>query len=135
MGGDAARESLLLAHHGFHSGREPLRAAQGTTLGGRYEVYGSPGEFRGNAVASSGWHGRARGVSGHSGGPIISSRSGGSGPVIASHGSSGVSSSGGGGYSGGGGVHSSGGGGGMVSGGGASAGSAAPSAGGGGGHH
>jgi ferric-dicitrate binding protein FerR (iron transport regulator) len=133
MGGDAARESSLLAHHNFHSGREPLRAAKGTTLGGRYEVYGSPGEFRGNAAASGGRNGRAGG--GRSGGPIISSRSGGSGPIVASHGSSGGGySSGGGSYSGGGGGHSSGGGG-VVSGGGASASSAAPSAGGGGGHH
>ena len=54
MGRDAARESSLLARHGFHSDREPLRAAQGTTLGGRYEVYGSRGEFRGNAATSGG---------------------------------------------------------------------------------
>ena len=142
MGGDAAKESLLQAHHNFHSGREPLRAAQGTTLGGRYHVYGSPGEFRGNAAASGGWFGRAGGAGSRSGGPIISSRSGGSGPVVASHGSSGGVSSGGagrgsssgGGYSGGGGGHSSGGGG-MASGGGVSAGSAGASAGGGGGGH
>ena len=135
MGGDAAKESLLLAHHGLRSNREPLRAAQGTTLGGRYQVYGSAGEFRGSAEASGGRNGRMSGVGGPNGGLVIPGRSGGSGPVVASHGSSGGGSSrsGGGGVSsysggGGGGVHSSGGGGGTVSSGGVSAG-------GGGGHH
>ena len=139
MRGDPVREGSLLAHHGFRSAHEPLRAAQGTTLGGRYQVYGSSGEFRGNAAASGGWHGHAGG----GGGPIISGRSGGSGPVVASHGSSGggyggsagrASSGGGGGFSGGGGGHSSGGGG-MSSGGGVSSGGGGASAGGGGGHH
>jgi hypothetical protein len=131
MGGDAATESSLLAHHGFRPNREPLRAARGTTLGGRYQVYGSAGEFRGSATASGGRTGRMSGAGGPGGGPVISGRSGGSGPVVASHGSSGGGSSRGGGgvssYSGGGGggVHSTGGG--TVSSGGVSAG--------GGGHH
>ncbi|HXX22420.1 MAG TPA: FecR domain-containing protein [Terriglobia bacterium] len=138
MGGNAARESSLLARNGFHSGREPLRAAQGTTLGGRYQVYGSSGEFRGSASTGRGWFGRGGGVGGHSGGPVISGRSGGSGPVVASHGSSGGGYGGGGGGassgSGGGGGHSSGGG--MASGGGVSSGGGGgASAGGGGGHH
>jgi len=145
MGGNAARESSLLAQHGFHSGRAPLRAAQGATLGGRYQVYGSSGEFRGGASTGRGWFGRGGGGgSVQSGGPVISGRSGGSGPVVASHGSSGggygggggraSSGGGGGGFSGGGGGHSSGGG--MSSGGGVSAGGGGgASAGGGGGHH
>jgi len=143
MGGDAAKESVLLTTHGFHSGRAPLRAAQGATLGGRYQVYGAMGEFRGTAGTGGGLFGRG-GAGGRNGGPVISGRFGGSGVSVASHGSSGGgggsrgggggASSSGGGYSGGGGGggHSSGGGGGgMASGGGASAGSA----GGGGGHH
>jgi ferric-dicitrate binding protein FerR (iron transport regulator) len=137
MGGDAAKESVLLTSHGFHSGREPLRAAQGATLGGRYHVYGATGEFRGTAGTGGGLFGRG-GAGGRNGGPVISGRSGGSGVAVASHGSSGggasrgggggASSSGGGGYSGGGGGgHSSGGGGASAGGGGGGAG--------GGGHH
>jgi len=135
MGGDAAKESALLAHHGLRANREPLRAAQGTTLGGRYQVYGSAGEFRGSDATSGGRTGRMGGAGGPSGGPVISGRSGGSGPIVAAHGSSGGGSSRGGGggvssYSGGGGggVHSSGGGGGTVS-------SGTGSVGGGAGHH
>ena len=144
MGGDTATESVLLSSHGFRSGREPLRAAQGATLGGRYHVSGATGEFRGSAGTGGGLFGRG-GAGGRNGGPVISSgRSGGSGVSVASHGSSGGGggsrgggggASSGGGFSGGGGGggHSSGGGGGMASGGGgASAGSAG---GGGGGHH
>jgi len=128
MGGDPADEKLLLASHHFHSGREPLRAAQGTTLGGRYALHGSPGEFRGNASVGGGKNG---GV----GGPMTSHSFGGSGVAIASHGSSGGGSGG----SSSGGGHSSGGGGGMASGGGGSSSSAGHSGGGGsaggGGHH
>jgi ferric-dicitrate binding protein FerR (iron transport regulator) len=128
MGGDPADEKLLLASHHLHSGREPLRAAQGTTLGGRYALHGSPGEFRGNASAGGGKNG---GV----GGPMTSHSFGGSGVAIASHGSSGGGSGG----SSSGGGHSSGGGGGMGSGGGGASSSAGHSGGGGGGggggHH
>ena len=154
MGGDAAKERALLAMHGFYSTHAPLRAAEGRTLGGRYAVHGSMGEFRGNVVNGGGRIGGASGRNGSMGGPIISSSSG-SGAVIASHGSSGggshgggYSGGGGGGYSGGGGGHSgggggysgggggghSGGGGGGVSSGGGGA-SSGGGGGGGGGHH
>ena len=146
-GGDAARESLLLAHHGFHSAHEPLRSAQGTTLGGTYAVQGSRGEFRGSAGSGGGWtgHGGEGGRAGSA--PVISRGSGGSGIGVASHGSSGgggaasggggfnSTSAGGGGHSGGG--YSGGGGGHSSGGGGAASGGGASSAGGsgGGGHH
>jgi len=138
MGGEEATEGSLLAHHGLlgAGAHAPLRTALGTTLGGRYPVSGSAGEFRGSAATGGGWHGHSGNSGGRGGGPIISGRSGGSGVVVASHGSSGGGSSGGGGkgsasgggggFSGGGGVSASAGG---HSGGGASAG------GGGGGHH
>jgi hypothetical protein len=136
MGGDPAKESVLLTNHLSHLHHEPLRAAEGATLGGRYQLDGLPGEFRGNA-ASGGRHGSLSGGSLRSG-PVISRGTGGSrgsGVVVASHGSGGRSSGGGGSsYSGGGGGHSESSGGGMVSGAEHSAGSAAPSAGG-GGHH
>ena len=153
MGGDAAKEKSLLAGHVSHSGHAPLRAFEGTTLGGRYAVHGTPGEFRGSAFAGGGRHGGAGGVSGPVlAGPMMSHSSGSaSGAVISSHGSGGGSphgsgfSGGSGGYSGGGG-HSGGGGysgggghsggGGMSSGGGHSGGGGgASSGGGGGGHH
>ena len=136
MGGDTAEESLLLAHHSFHFGHQPLRAAQGTTLGGRYAVHGSTGEFRGNAFPGGGRSGSGGGFSGRGGGVITSHSSGGSGAVIASHGSSGGASGGGGSsVSGGGGGHSGGGGGGSVSSGGGSSTGGGASSGGGGGHH
>jgi ferric-dicitrate binding protein FerR (iron transport regulator) len=123
MAGDAGKESLLLANHGFHSGHQPLRAAQGATLGGRYAVNNFPGEFRGNSPLGGGKNGSPSGASSRGGGIFTSHSSGGSAAVIASHGSSGGGSSGGGGsVSSGGGGHS--GGGGSSSGGG-----------GGGGHH
>ena len=135
MGGDPAREGSLLAHRGFLGGvRQPLRAAQGTTLGGRYPVQGSVGEFHGNASSGGGWHSHVGGSGGRDGAPVISSRSRGSGVSVASHGSSGGVASGG---------HSAGSGGGGASvGGGISAGSGGHSGGGsvgggggGGGHH
>ena len=112
MGGDSAREGSLLAHHGLLGSREPLRAAQGDTLGGRNPVYGSGGEFRGSASTGSGWRSHFGGAGGHGGAPVISGGSGGSGVVVASHGSTGGGSSagGGGGYSGGGSSISAGGG-------------------------
>jgi ferric-dicitrate binding protein FerR (iron transport regulator) len=123
MGGDAATESALLAEHHFHSGREPLRTIEGTTLGGRYPVRGSTGEFRGNAFGGGEKKGGASGKNGPLVGSIVSHRGGGSGAVIMAHGQGGGSSHGGG-YSGGGrggsssGGGSSGGSGGSVSGGG-----------------
>jgi ferric-dicitrate binding protein FerR (iron transport regulator) len=140
MGGDPLKENFLHGNHLSHSGHQPLRAAEGTTLGGRYQVRGTPGEFRGN-----GFKGAGNPVGpGRAGSPLIgtafSGRSGG-GVTIISHGSSGggarsggfsgsggpsggASSGGGGGHSGSsggsfsGGGHSSGGGGGGFSGGG-----------------
>ncbi len=145
MGGDASKESALLAGHHFHSGREPLRVLDGTTLGGRYAVRASTGEFRGNAFGRGEKNGVASGQNVPRGGPAV----GGSGAVIIAHGqggggshggghsgggagsssAGGHSSGGGGSVSGGGGAAHSGGGGGSVSGGGAHGG------GGGGGHH
>jgi ferric-dicitrate binding protein FerR (iron transport regulator) len=136
MGGNPAMEGSLLAHRGFLGGaREPLRAAQGTTLGGRYPVQGSAGEFHGSATTGGGWHSHFGGSGGHGGAPVISSRGGGSGVSVASHGSSGGGASGGHGSG-----SASGGGGGGVSagGGGVSASSGGHSGGGsvgGGGHH
>jgi hypothetical protein len=126
MGGDAAKESALLAEHHLHSGREPLRAIAGTTLGGRYPVRASTGEFRGN---SPGGVEKTGGV-GHSGsftGATASHGGGSSGATIMAHGQGGGGSHGVG-YTGGGGVSSSSGGGSVSS----SAGSV--SSGGGGGH-
>ena len=146
MGGEVATEGSLLAHHGLFgaSAHAPLRAAQGTTLGGRFPVSGSTGEFRGSASTGGGWHGHFGNAGGHGGGPVISGQSGGSGVVVASHGSNAGGASGGGGRgsaSGGGGGFSGGGGGvsasaGGHSGGGAvSSGGGASAGGGGGGHH
>jgi hypothetical protein len=148
MGGDPAKESLLLAHHGSHSGREPLRAAEGTTLGGRYAVHGSPGEFRGNAFSGRGKNGGASGRSGPTGlraagGSVAIMSHGQGGGSSRSGGFSGGGSPGGGHFSGGGGSAGAGGGGGS-SGGGHSGGGGgfsggggggASSGGGGGGHH
>ncbi len=140
MGGDSAREGALLSQ----SGHAPLRVAGGLTLGGRYAVHGSAGEFRGGVFAS----GKGGSKPGSMGGPILSSSEGRSGPVFASHastgggagfsgGHSGFSGGGssaasaghsGGGFSGGGGVSA-------ASSGGHSAGSSGGSSSGGGGHH
>jgi ferric-dicitrate binding protein FerR (iron transport regulator) len=142
IGGDAAKESALLADHHFHSGREPLRAVEGATLGGRYPVRGSTGEFRGDAFGGGEKKGGASGKNGPLVGPSVSHPAGGSGATIMAHGQGGGGSRGGG-YSGGGsssGGGRSGGSGGSFSGGGAahSGGSGSVSGGGGGaggGHH
>ena len=137
MGGDAAKESALLAGHHFYSSHEPLRAIEGTTLGGQYPVRASTGEFRGNAPGGGEKKGGASGKSGPLGGPTVSHRGGGTGAIIMAHGQ-GESSARGGGYSGGAGVGSSSGGGrsggsvGSVSSGG---GAGHAGGGGGGGHH
>jgi hypothetical protein len=140
MGGDAAKEGALLADHHFRSDREPLRAVEGATLGGRHPVSGSTGEFRGNAFSVGEEKGGSMGKNGPLFGPTVSRQGGGSGATIMAHGQGGGgSSSGGGGSSGGG---RSGGGGGGFSGGGAEhsggGGGSVPSGGGGGaapGHH
>lgn len=142
MGGDAGKESALLAEHHLHLGREPLRDIEGATLGGRFPVRGSTGEFRGSAFGGGEKNGGASGKNGPLVGSTVSRSAGGSGAVIMSHGqggggSRGVSYSGGGGVSsssGGGGAHS-GGGGGIASGGGGAAHSGGGGGGAGGGHH
>jgi hypothetical protein len=55
MGGDAAKESALLAAR--HSAHQPLRVQAGTTLGGRFRVGGAGGEFRGDVFAGAGARG------------------------------------------------------------------------------
>jgi hypothetical protein len=130
MGGDAQKERALLSGLHLRSRNEPLRARNGTTLGGRYVVSGSPGEFRGEAFKAGGVSG-AGATRGSPGGPIGMHASGGGDAVVVSHGSGGGSSHGGsGGGWGGGGARSGGGGG--YSGSGGSAGAAHSGAGGGG---
>jgi hypothetical protein len=51
MGGNAGKEGALLAGRPL---REPLRLRLGTTLGGRYAVGGTMGEFHGDAFARMG---------------------------------------------------------------------------------
>jgi hypothetical protein len=70
MGGDGDKESALL---GGRSLREPLRLRWDTTLGGRYEVGGTVGEFRGDAF-------KGMGKSGGMNGYQISAYSRGNGP-------------------------------------------------------
>jgi len=144
MGGDAAKERSLplLAHYHLYPGREPLRALAGTTLGGRYPVRASTGEFRGNPLRGGGMKGGASSQNGPRGGPTVSHPAGGSGAIIMAHGQGGGGSHGGG-YSGGGGSSGGGhsGGGGSVSAGsgaahsGGGGGGAAAGGGAGGGHH
>jgi hypothetical protein len=109
LGGDAKKESALLSGLHLRSRSEPLRARNGTTLGGHYAVSGSPGEFRGETFKSGGVSG-ASATRGSQGGPTGVLPSGGARAIIASHGSGGGSSHGGSGggrggagYSGGGG--------------------------------
>ena len=129
MGGDAKKESALLSGLHLHAGKEPLRARNGTTLGGHYIVSGSPGEFRGEKFKGGEVSG-ASATRGPQGGRAGVLPSGGAGVIIASHGSGGGSSRGGSGGGGGGGRGYSGGGG---SSGGASGGGGGARAGGGGG--
>jgi hypothetical protein len=51
MGGEGDKESALL---GGRSLRQPLRVRMGTTLGGRYALGGTVGEFRGDAFSGMG---------------------------------------------------------------------------------
>jgi len=133
MGGNAEAEKAFLQGHsnplarvmGF-SHDEPLHAREGTTLGGRFAMGGSVGEFHGEAPG----HGGGMGAGGSA--VVTSHSSGGAGPVVMSH-----ASSGGGSY-GGGSVHSGGGGGSVNVSSGASASSSSGGSGGassGGGHH
>jgi hypothetical protein len=137
MDGNAARERSLLGHHSLFSYHDPLRAAQGTTLGGHYAMHGSPGEFRGGGLKGGG-----SGRNGSLGGPVLSASSGRSGVSFMSHGGGssggGAGRAGGGGFSGGGGGHAGGGfsgGGGGHAGGGGGGGFFGGGGGGGGGHH
>jgi hypothetical protein len=140
MGGDAAKESALLSGlHLFHSGNQPLRARNGTTLGGQYAVRGSPGEFMGEAFKSPKNGGASAPASTGAGVAGSNSPRNGGGVILASHGGGGGASRGGstggggfGGRSGGGGGWGGAGGGG---GGGGAAGGGGARGGGGGGHH
>ena len=58
MGGEGDKESALLAGRLL---REPLRVRLGTTLGGRYAVGGTVGEFRGDAFKGMGRSGGMNG--------------------------------------------------------------------------
>jgi hypothetical protein len=72
MGVEGGKESALL---GGHALREPLRYRLGTTLGGRYTVGGTIGEFKGDAFERSGSKGMMNGMpasaASHAGGPSI----------------------------------------------------------------
>jgi hypothetical protein len=59
MGGEGDKESALL---GGHSSHQPLRVRLGTTLGGRYAVGGTVGEFRGDAFKGAGGMGGMNGA-------------------------------------------------------------------------
>jgi hypothetical protein len=104
MGGEGNQEGALLA--GRHS-NEPLRVRLGTTLGGRYAVGGTAGEFRGDAfkgIGRNGFetsatshgisqpqlsilpHGRPAEPSGFGGGGMMHGGGGGSMPASASPG-------------------------------------------------
>jgi hypothetical protein len=103
MGGNAAAEKALLQNHPSGLGRalglshsEPLRAREGSTLGGRYAVGGTAGEFRGDASIRGGGNPGMRGGEGAVG-SAPSRMSRGSAPVVLSHSQSAAPSSGGGG--------------------------------------
>jgi len=119
MGGEGDKESALQG--GRRSSHEPLRARLGTTLGGRYAVGGTVGEFRGDAFKGIGRIGGVNGLTSAS-----SHGNGQPGLSVLPHGQSAESS----GFGGGGMMHAAGGGG-FPSG--ASHAVSAPSAG--GGHH
>ena len=115
MGGDAAKEKALLEIHQSFWGRalgtspssQPLRAREGSTLGGHYAVGGTVGEFRGGAFSRGGGNPGMKGMPG----PVVSGPSHGSshaGPVVLAHGQSAATSHAGGG-GGGGGTHGGGG--------------------------
>jgi len=107
MGGDAAKERALLAAHPSTLGRvlrfsqaQPLRAREGSTLGGRYTVGGSVGEFRGQAFSRAGGTAGTRPTNG----PVGAAPSQGfshSGPQVLAHGGSAAAFHSGGGEGGG----------------------------------
>jgi hypothetical protein len=70
MGGDGSRESALF---GAHQRSQPLRARLGTTLGGRFVVGGTLGEFRSQAGNPElrGMNGSSKSFRGSSPGPEI----------------------------------------------------------------
>jgi ferric-dicitrate binding protein FerR (iron transport regulator) len=59
MGGDAQKERTLLSGHDFHSGREPLRAREGTTLDGGSSGSGHSGGGGGSSGGGGGGGSRA----------------------------------------------------------------------------
>jgi hypothetical protein len=99
MGGEAQKESALM---GGRSLRDPLRVRLGTTLGGRYALGGTVGEFRGDAYSGAsrsqtapyaGGSGQARPtVLPH--GRSAESAAGGGGQMMSGGGASGAASSG-----------------------------------------
>jgi hypothetical protein len=90
MGGEGSKESALLAGRRVH---EPMRVRLGTTLGGRYAVGGTVGEFRGDAFKGMGRSGGMNG-SRNSAYPRGNSQPS---PSVLPHGQSATSSSAGGG--------------------------------------
>jgi len=103
MGGDPAAEKALLQNHPSGLGRafglshaEPLRAREGSTLGGRYAMGGTVGEFRGDAISRGGGTPGMRGGDGAVG-SAPSRMTRGSGPVVLGHSQSAAPSSVGGG--------------------------------------
>jgi hypothetical protein len=113
MGGNAAKEKALIETHPGFWGRllgtspssQPLRAREGSTLGGRYAVGGSLGEFRGGAFTHGGGNPGMRGMTEPAArAPLHGSSH--SGPVVLGHGQSAATSRAGG---GGGGMHGGGG--------------------------
>jgi hypothetical protein len=125
MGGDPGKESALLVGLHPRSRNEPLRARGGATLGGKYMVRGSTGEFRGERFKGGGVIGggaRAGGTGGGaavvshassgggashaaSGGGVTGGSSGSRGGSSGASGSAGAGHAGGGGGGGGGGGH------------------------------
>ena len=96
MGGDPGKESALLIGLHPRTRNEPLRARGGATLGGKYVVRGSGGEFRGGTFKGGGVIGGGARAGGTGGGAAVVSHASGGG---ASHASSGGGWAGGGGGS------------------------------------
>jgi hypothetical protein len=105
MGGNAAKEKALIEARPSFWGRvlgtspssQPLRTREGSTLGGRYAVGESVGEFRGGTFSHGGGNPGMTGPAGRA--PLHGSSH--SGPVVLGHGQSAGMSHGG----GGGGMH------------------------------
>jgi ferric-dicitrate binding protein FerR (iron transport regulator) len=86
MGGDAAKESLLLSKSDPRLARQPLRVAQGGTLGGHLAVTGTAGEFRGDVSMFGGKHVASGRPPGPGVAPTISFPAGRTSASIISHG-------------------------------------------------